>query len=123
MSDYLSSAVECRVHTLTSIPNLQLAVKKITEDWPGRSFTRITNTLYSLDGYIFACGNTFKVTVECGENNSALVTVSCAALGDIDQVVQTQLNKDFHSRFASLIATAIVNLINIANVNKFGEKI
>ena len=110
--DYLSESIKTRVEKRLAIPMIELAVKKIQEDWPGRFFTRMSPTAYMLDGFIFTRDNTYKVTLEAGCGGKGLVSVGSPLRRDVNVILDAPLDKEFHKKFPDIIADCIVKLQN-----------
>ena len=111
--DYLSKAVEDRVQSQLAGPALELAVKKIEETWPNRTFVRHKDTLYVLSGFIWVQGTAYSVTLEAGTDGKGLVCVKKAKGEGNDAIIESSpLDKLFHTRFPALLADAIAKLIN-----------
>jgi len=110
--DYLSAAIEDRVQGQMSEPMLKLAVTKISEKWPNRSFTRINPCFYVLDGFVFVESKAYKVTLESGVGGYGLITVKDAkeTQDGVFQIERAMLDKDFYKQFESKVADAIVKL-------------
>jgi len=112
--DYLSKAVEDLVQSQLAGPRLALAVKKIEETWPNRTFTRHKDTLYVLGGFIWVMGTAYSVTLEAGTDGQGLVIVKKAKGEGNDLYVSesSPLDKLFHTRLPAMLADAITKLAN-----------
>ena len=108
-SDYLSTLISARVLEQVQAPMLRLAAKKIGDD-NQRTFSRISETLYVLDGGIYVDGVAYTVKLQARPDGMGMIIVE---EGDADEfsepgeVREALLDEDFWTHFRPLVTQQI----------------